>query len=85
MERWILVISENVGLALLLFLDIGFDHSSSLGLDYANFLQLIALYTVLLIVGVVVSCKKRDLVLIAIQLLIPFSAFSVMFFLYAST
>jgi hypothetical protein len=71
------IVFQGFAVAIALFLPFGFDHPSSLGLDFGHFLLVLSLYAVALIVGVVIAFATHRYLLAVIQLAVP----AVIFFL----
>jgi hypothetical protein len=65
-----LVVQAAAG-AIALCLPFGFDHPSSLGLDFGHFLLLLAAYVVALLVGVVAAFMRRKFFLAFLQMAVP--------------
>jgi hypothetical protein len=66
-----ILIFQLCALLIALFVPFGFDHPSDLGLDYGHFLLLLGIYSALLLSGIVLSVRAKNLTVLVIQILVP--------------
>ena len=66
------LVVQAVAIALALCMPFGFDHPSSLGLDFGHFLLLLSVYVIALLVGVIAAFMRRKFLLAFLQIAIPF-------------
>ncbi len=67
----IAMVFQVVAAAVALLIPFGFDHPSSLGLDFDHFLWVLVAYSLALLIGVVASSVSKLWGALIMQLLIP--------------
>jgi hypothetical protein len=65
------IVCQGIAITIALSLPFGFDHPSSLGLDFGHFLLILSLYAIALAVGVVIAFATRRFLLAFVQLAVP--------------
>jgi hypothetical protein len=68
--EWLLA-GQGLFVLVALFVPFGFDHPSSLGLDFGHFLLVLALYLILLVGGLIAAVKRRNWLLLGLQIATP--------------
>jgi hypothetical protein len=65
------LVVQAAAIGMVLCLPFGFDHPSSLGLDFRHFLLLLTVYVIALLVGVIAAFARRKFLLAFLQIVVP--------------